>query len=47
MEITAYNDFSSVALCFMITAVACGGVSLFATITDRDLTRFFKEFVIL
>uniref|UniRef100_A0A915NXE8 Uncharacterized protein n=1 Tax=Meloidogyne floridensis TaxID=298350 RepID=A0A915NXE8_9BILA len=38
MEITAYNDFSSVVLCFMITAVACGGVSLFATVTDRDLT---------
>nr|CAD2190563.1 unnamed protein product [Meloidogyne enterolobii] len=38
MEITAYHDFSSVFLCFMITAVACGGVSLFATVTDRDLT---------
>jgi len=42
MEITAYNDFSSVLLCFMITAVACGGVSLFATVTDRDLTRFLE-----
>ncbi|CAK5040253.1 unnamed protein product [Meloidogyne enterolobii] len=38
MAITAYHDFSSVFLCFMITAVACGGVSLFATVTDRDLT---------
>uniref|UniRef100_A0A915LLL3 Uncharacterized protein n=1 Tax=Meloidogyne javanica TaxID=6303 RepID=A0A915LLL3_MELJA len=38
MEITAYNNFSIVLMCFMITAVACGGVSLFATVTDRDLT---------
>ncbi|KAF7640169.1 hypothetical protein Mgra_00000613, partial [Meloidogyne graminicola] len=38
MVITAYYDFSSLFLCFMITAAACGAVSLFASVTDKDLT---------
>jgi FtsH-binding integral membrane protein len=38
MVITAYHSFSSVFLCFIITAAACGFISLFATVTDKDLT---------
>ncbi|KAL7071038.1 hypothetical protein ACQ4LE_010109 [Meloidogyne hapla] len=47
MVITAYHDLSSVFLCFMITAVACGGVALFATVTDRDLTSCMGVMVML
>ena len=38
MMLTAYHTIESVFLCFVITAVSCAAVSLFATVTKKDLT---------
>ena len=41
MMITAFHSIESFFICFLITAISCGAISLFAMTTKKDLTRFY------